>query len=123
MLLLVGVGPATDREEYFEIAIFLLEKVKLLEVAVQVVALVVPRVTVVVDLNVGPCIGEDNFAVRAVVTEGVEDVGELGGGDVLGEVFAAVDALGVSVERCMADTQTGYGISYSDCVSAPFLRG
>lgn len=51
------------------------------------------------DLYVGPGVCQDDGAVRAVVAEGVEDVGELGGGDILGKIFAAVNALlGVSRE-------------------------
>lgn len=71
----------------------------MLQVAVEIVPLIVPGVAVIVDLYVGPGVCQDDGTVRAVVAEGVEDVGELGGGDVLGKVFAAVDALvGVSGE-------------------------
>jgi len=93
VLLLVGIRPPANREQHLEIAVLPLQQVQLLEVAVEIVALVVPRVAVIVDLDVGPGVGEDHFAVGTVVAEAVEHVRQLGGRDVLREVFAAVDAL------------------------------
>lgn len=52
------VRPAADREEHFEIAVLLLQKIELLKAAVQVCAYVVPRVTFPVDVCICPCVGE-----------------------------------------------------------------
>ena len=56
------VGPATDREEYFETAVALLEEVELFEGAVDVVTRVIPGVGGVVLVSVGPGVSEEDFA-------------------------------------------------------------
>lgn len=57
-----GVGPATDRKQDLEMTVCLFQLVDCLEVTVQVLPTVVPRVTRIVDVGVRPCIGEVNIA-------------------------------------------------------------
>ena len=57
----------------------------------EALALVTPRVARPVLLNVGPRVREEDFAGLADVGKGVQDVGEVGGGDILGGVVARVD--------------------------------
>ena len=89
----------------------LLVQVELLGAAVEVGARVVPGVRRPVLVRVGPGVGEVDFArFRADVGEGVEDVGELFGGEVLGLVVAAVAGGGgvaVSVGRTARDGARG----------------
>lgn len=57
----------------------LLEIIYRLEVAVQVVAAVVPRIAGIVDIFVGPYVGENDFAgVGFEIGKGVEDVADGG---------------------------------------------
>ena len=51
------VRPATNRKQNLQMPVMLLQVVNGLEIAVQVLALVVPRVTRIVDLLIGPCVG------------------------------------------------------------------
>ena len=55
--------------------ILLLEKIKLFEASIQILGLVlVPRVAWIVDVGIGPFVGEDNRAVWRRISERVEDV-------------------------------------------------
>lgn len=86
------VGPAADGQEDLEVAVAALEEVELLHAAVEVCPDVVPAVALPVDVGVGPAVGEVDLArVGAHVGEGVEDVGEVLDGEVLGAVLAGVD--------------------------------
>ena len=93
VLLLVGICPATNRKKDFQVAVLLLEKIELLQIPVEVVALVVPRVALVVDLDVGPFVRKEDFTIGTIVAEGVEDVGQFVCGDCLGKVLSPVDTL------------------------------
>lgn len=93
MLLLVGIRPSTDRQEDLEVPVLLLQQVQLLQVAVKIVALIVPRVAVIVNVDVGPLVREDDFSVWTVVAKCVENMGEFVYGDGLREVFTAIDTL------------------------------
>jgi hypothetical protein len=88
-----GVGPAANAQEHLHVAVPLFEEVELLDAAVHIVAGVIPRVSGVVLVRVGPRIGQIDFAsLRADIGEGVEDVGELGCRQVLWVVVASVDS-------------------------------
>jgi hypothetical protein len=89
-----GVGPAADGEEDFELAVLLLLQEELLQAAVDVGADIVPRVVGIVLVGVGPGVGEVHFAAfRTDVGEGVENVGQFVGWEVLGVVVAAINCL------------------------------
>jgi len=90
----------------------LLVQVELFGAAVEVGARVVPGVRRPVLVRVGPGVGEVDFArFRADVGEGVEDVGELFGGEVLGLVVAAVaGGGGVAMSVCRTAKDRAYGM-------------
>ena len=60
----VGVRPAADGEEHFEVAVALFQQEELLDAAVDVGAHVVPRVAGVVLFDVGPGIRHDTGVAR-----------------------------------------------------------
>ncbi len=107
-----AVGPAADAEEDLEVPVPLLVQVELFGAAVEVGARVVPGVRRPVLVRVGPGVGEVDFArFRADVGEGVEDVGELFGGEVLGLVVAAVaGGGGVAMSVCRTAKDRAYGM-------------
>jgi hypothetical protein len=65
----------------------------LLEGAVDVLSRIGPRVTGEVDVSVSIVVAEGDVAVRRVVSEGVEQVGQLRGGYLLRKVFPSVNVL------------------------------
>jgi hypothetical protein len=70
-----GVCPSTDGKKHLEMTMLLLEKVDRLEISIEVLAFIVPRVTGVVDILVGPQIGEEDFAgIGFDVCKGIEDM-------------------------------------------------
>lgn len=97
VLVCVGVRPAADGEQDLEVAVRLLEEEKLLQVAIDIVARVLPGVTLPVLLDIGPLVGKDDFAVLTVIRKGIQDVGQFVGGDLVGCVTSAVDALSENV--------------------------
>jgi hypothetical protein len=67
--------------------------VELFETAIEVVASVVPRICGPVFVDIGPAVGQVDFAAfRTHVGECVEYVGELVGWDLLRLVVAAIDS-------------------------------
>jgi hypothetical protein len=68
------ICPSTDGEQEFEMSGRPLHEVELFEVTVEVVLRLVPRITWVVNIRVGPFVGEDDFAFGVDVGEGVKDV-------------------------------------------------
>ena len=69
------VRPAADRQQHLQVTMLLLQLVYGLEVAVQVLALVVPGIGRVVDLLVRPCVREEDLScVGLQIGEGIEDV-------------------------------------------------
>lgn len=69
------VRPASDGQEDLEVAVLLLQLVDGLEVAVQVLARVAPRVPGVMDLLVRPGVREEDLAaVGPYVCKCIEDV-------------------------------------------------
>jgi hypothetical protein len=72
-----GVSPATDAEKYFEMAIGFLEVVDRLEIPVQVVPDVIPRVTWIMNIFVCPNVGQKDLAsVRRDVGKSVKYVAD-----------------------------------------------
>ena len=70
----------------------LLEQINLFQAAVQIIALVIPRVARVVDVFVRPRVKHaDVSCVLLHFGEGVEYVGEVLGGDELWVVFGTID--------------------------------
>ena len=69
------VRPPSDAQHDLQVAVLLLEEVELLEAAVEVASGLVPGVALVVDVLVGPEVGEGDLAGAGVdVGEGIEDV-------------------------------------------------
>lgn len=67
-----GVCPSTDGKEGFEVPILLLELEERFEVSIEVVSGLVPFVTGVMDILVGPCIGYVyNSRIRAHICESI----------------------------------------------------
>lgn len=93
LLIRVGICPATDAEQDFEVAVLLLEKAELLEGAVDVFARVAPGIAGIVHLDVGVAVAEGDVSRGRIGGESVEEVGQFGGRDGLREVFAGVDVL------------------------------
>jgi len=88
------IRPPTNRQYDLQFPILLLEQEELLHAAVDIVPDIVPGVGWIAFIGVGPGVCEVDFAgVGAHVGEGVEDVGEFVGGEVLGVVVAAVNSL------------------------------
>jgi len=88
------IRPSTNRQYDLQFPILLLEKEKLFHAAVDVVADIVPGIGWIAFIGVGPGVRQIDFAgVGAHVGEGVEDVGEFVGGEVLGVVVAAINSL------------------------------
>lgn len=73
-----GIRPPADADQDFEVAVLLLEEVYGFEVPVEVRGGLVPGVAGVVDVFVGPGVGDDDFAGGGYVGEGVEDVSVCG---------------------------------------------
>lgn len=69
------VGPASDREEDFEMSILLLEFKDGFEVAIEVVPAFIPGVAGIVDIFVRPDVGQEHLAgVSSHIGESVQDV-------------------------------------------------
>ena len=69
------IRPATYGKEHFEVTILLLEIIYGFEIAVEIFALVIPRVTGVVYILVGPNVRENNLAgICLHVCKCIEDV-------------------------------------------------
>lgn len=75
MFLLVGVRPAANAQEDFEVAVRGFEQGELFDGAVGVFPCVAPRVAGIVDFRVGVAVGQEDGAVVFVVGEGIEEVG------------------------------------------------
>jgi hypothetical protein len=56
------IRPASDREKNLKMAVLFLKQIELLEVSIEVVADIVPGVTGVVNVFVGPWIRQDDLA-------------------------------------------------------------
>lgn len=93
MLLLMCIRPATDGQKALQVPVLLLFEHDLFDVAVNVVANIIPRVPFVMNVEVGPFVGQDHFAILTVVSKRVEDMGELVGRDQLRSVFSAINSL------------------------------
>jgi hypothetical protein len=93
ILLCVGIGPAANAKKDFEVAILLLEEAELLQGTVQVLPRVGPRVAWKMNLGIGVVIAQSNVAVRCVISEGVEEMCQLCGRNLLREVFARINVL------------------------------
>lgn len=55
------VGPAAYREENLKVPVLLFELVNRLEIPIQILATIIPRIIGVMDLLVGPGIREEDF--------------------------------------------------------------
>lgn len=97
---LVSVGPPADRQQGVHVPIVLLDLEQLVSATVDVVPGLRPRVPREMLVDVGPGIGQDDFARRLDVQEGIEDVGEVLCDQLFGVVFAAVDCLFRDQRRC-----------------------
>lgn len=91
MFLLIGVSPATNAQHDLHVPVLGLEQRELFDSTIDILASVGPRVAIVVDFRVRIGVCEEDCAVLAVVGKGVEEVGQLRGGDLLREEFAGVD--------------------------------
>ena len=91
---IAGVSPAANGKEQLQISISLLQQVELLDAAVDVVAGVIPRISLVVLFYVAPTVCQVDFACLGTdVGEGVENVRELLDWKILGIVFPSIDGL------------------------------
>lgn len=69
------VRPSTDGQECLEMSVFFLQLVKCFEVAVEVLAGLIPGVARIVDVRVRPRVGDvDNTRVRSHIRESVQNM-------------------------------------------------
>jgi len=70
-----GIGPSSDAEQHFEVAVLLFQVIDSLEVAIEVCAGVIPRIARIMNVLIGPQIGEVDLArVRSYVRKCVENM-------------------------------------------------
>lgn len=69
------IGPAANGEQHFKVTILLLEVIEGFEIAIQIFALVIPRITRVMYILVRPNVRKDDLAgIRFQVCKCIEDV-------------------------------------------------
>ena len=90
------ISPSTNRQQNLQIPITLLQQEQLLDAAVDIVPLVIPRVGGIVLVGIGPGIREIDLAGRAHVGECVQDVSQALCGEILWVVVPSIDGLKIT---------------------------
>jgi hypothetical protein len=88
-----GVSPSTDRKQHLQLAVALLLEEQLLGASIDVGTHVVPRVTCVMLLSIGPTIRQEDLSSISDIGKGIEDMGKFFTGKVLRVEVASINSL------------------------------